>query len=91
LGHGPHETIVKAKMVQLKMRNKKNSKGVKRDITIPTSKLHVIILPLLSKKSNDRVVAHQVLDHSSQYNFYTCSVLRILYLPIFIQQLTMPV
>ena len=65
MGHGPHETIVKAKMVQLKMRNKKNSKGVKRDITIPTSKLHVIILPLLSKKSND-IVAHQVLDNSSQ-------------------------
>ena len=65
MGHGPHETIVKAKMVQLKMRNKKNSKGVKKDITIPTSKLHVIILPLLSKKSND-IVAHQVLDHSSQ-------------------------
>ena len=66
LGHGPHETIAESKDDTTEDEKlEKNNKGVKRDITIPTSKLHVIILPLLSKKSND-IVAHQVLDHSSQ-------------------------
>jgi len=51
LGHGPHETIAESKDDTTEDEKlEKNNKGVKRDITIPTSKLHVIILSLLSKK-----------------------------------------